>query len=529
MVSYWANAFDYPTTPTPDPNPLQNLPGSADDGSATDINNANAEELFPYMDGTSAETSLPNPKDSDGNEVNLNTVSLSDITPEFFSTLHSGQQLQLLNRRDVRGELVLEDGDDRFDVLRGSDGRTVLVLQGLSKTDLAPMSNADQKLIADYTEALNATLPDVVGGLAASLGVELGESASDYRDAMSELVQNKIDAIAADGSEYDEVFIDELELIQDRINSNSLFSSSNINSELNDLEDRYERIRAFENAVTKDGNGNYVPDPEDTDSVPTGLNSLDNNATIIRGLDNLVAQEKRLLNLAEQRVSISKTAVLQGKKLDLPSLISMLQLNYNIKKETDVAILTEELQQQNALLRDYATMQSMVNDVLKAFPSGEEGSEQERNIDGSEGEKEVLDYVIIFFSTEDWSEADLELTTKQRRALMMFSERFSGAVGEESGHPIEVLRKIDRPLETFSKEVDGDYSWEKKAVLVPKTQSAWNIFSTQLSDAVTLINQNSQILTNEISSLNQERNRHFDLANNALRRLNDSLTQIARI
>ncbi|PTW56667.1 hypothetical protein C8N35_111130 [Breoghania corrubedonensis] len=511
MANFWATTFSFPSSPAPDPNPLQTLPGSTDDGSAADINKANSEALFPYMDGSSEATSLESPKDSSGNTVDLSTVALTDITPEFFSGLHSSQQLQLLNRSDVDGELVLTGGGERLDVLLGSDGRTVLVLQALSKTDLAPMANDDQKLIADYANALYADAPDVVDDLAASWGVALGESADTYRSAMAALVQTEIDDINGDGSQHAAVFTEQLELIIDRIDQNSLFSSSNINSEISDITDRYKRMRQFEKTVAAQS----FSDPETT--VYEGLNSLDNNANIASGLNSFLVQEQRLLELAKQRHSLSQSASVQGKSLDLPSLISMLQLSYNIKKEAEVAVLTEELQQQNALLRDYAAMQKLVNDVLKQFPSGEDGSKQKRNISGSTGEP------VVSASDPDWSTATMNLDVQERRAMIMFSSYFSGPNLLKLGHPLEALRGITRPLESFSKTKDG------KTVLVEKTQSAWNIYSTQLADAVTLINQNSQILTNEISSINQERNRHFDLANNALRRLNDSLTSIARM
>ncbi|MEI2384504.1 hypothetical protein [Breoghania sp. JC706] len=501
----------------PDPNPLKTLPGSADDGSADALNKGNAETLFPYMDGTSAETSLPNPVDETGAEVDLATVDLASITPKFFSGLHSSQQLQLLNRAEAGGKLVLTGGGERLDVLLGSDGRTVLVLQALSKTDLAPMPNADQALIADYTTALNATAPDVVADLAAAWGVSLGATATSYREAMKALVQEKIDFIENDGSANRDLFTDQLNLIIERIDKNSLFSSANINSEISDIVDRYTRMRQFEKAVSAQSFSDSV-------TVPEKLNSLDNNVTITSGLESFLAQEKRLLELAKQRHSISQSGSLDGKRLDLPSLISMLQLSYNIKKEAEVAVLTEELQQQNALLRDYAAMQKLVNDVLKTFPSGEEGSKQKRNIDGTTDEK------VVSGADPNWSTANMDLDTQERRAMIMFDSYYSGPNLLKLGHPLEDLRGITRPLEDFSKrKVINDKTKEEATVLVTKTQSAWNIYSTQLADAVTLINQNSQILTNDISSMNQERNRHFDLANNALRRLNDSLTSIARM
>ncbi|MEL6683368.1 MAG: hypothetical protein AAFQ09_12110, partial [Pseudomonadota bacterium] len=104
------------------------------------------------------------------------------------------------------------------------------------------------------------------------------------------------------------------------------------------------------------------------------------------------------------------------------------------------------------------------------------------------------------------------------------------------GHPIESLRGINRPTFDIIDPDDGqeidvflpEDAEDLELELSRRSQNSWNIFASQLADTVTQINQESQILTNEISSLNRERNRHFDLANNSLRRLNDALLTIAR-
>ena len=107
----------------------------------------------------------------------------------------------------------------------------------------------------------------------------------------------------------------------------------------------------------------------------------------------------------------------------------------------------------------------------------------------------------------------------------MFSEDMSGGVLPDEEHPLEALRGIERPLQGEILIFDNNGVRYRYQAF---TQSAWNLFSTQLADSVTLINQQSQILTNDISSSNQEKNRHYDLANGSWRRLNDLLTTISR-
>jgi hypothetical protein len=57
----------------------------------------------------------------------------------------------------------------------------------------------------------------------------------------------------------------------------------------------------------------------------------------------------------------------------------------------------------------------------------------------------------------------------------------------------------------------------------------WDSSSTQLNDSVTLLNQRNQLKQNEIESAARQQNRHFDLGNNALKKMNDLLMTIGRM
>jgi hypothetical protein len=50
-----------------------------------------------------------------------------------------------------------------------------------------------------------------------------------------------------------------------------------------------------------------------------------------------------------------------------------------------------------------------------------------------------------------------------------------------------------------------------------------------LADTVTLLNQRNQILQNEIENATKQQNRHFELGNNALRKMNDMIMTIGRM
>jgi hypothetical protein len=85
---------------------------------------------------------------------------------------------------------------------------------------------------------------------------------------------------------------------------------------------------------------------------------------------------------------------------------------------------------------------------------------------------------------------------------------------------LEKLRGITRPLDDmYENNVN-----QLNEFLKPH----WDAFATQLSDTVTLLNQESQIKMNDINSMDKQKNRHFDLANSALSKMNDMIQNIAR-
>ena len=55
------------------------------------------------------------------------------------------------------------------------------------------------------------------------------------------------------------------------------------------------------------------------------------------------------------------------------------------------------------------------------------------------------------------------------------------------------------------------------------------VTATQLSATITILNQQNQIRQNEIQNAAKQANRHFELGNNALRKMNDILMSIGRI
>ena len=61
-----------------------------------------------------------------------------------------------------------------------------------------------------------------------------------------------------------------------------------------------------------------------------------------------------------------------------------------------------------------------------------------------------------------------------------------------------------------------------------KLKDTWNAFNSSLSDTVSQLNQQSQLKMNDINSATKQKDRHFDLANNSLSKMNDMIQTIAR-
>lgn len=92
----------------------------------------------------------------------------------------------------------------------------------------------------------------------------------------------------------------------------------------------------------------------------------------------------------------------------------------------------------------------------------------------------------------------------------------------QNDHPIESLYGAERPLIDF---IDSNANGSLKKM----RKSEWDAYSTQLSETITILNQQNQIKQSEIDKATKQQNRHFELGNNALRKMNDMLMSIGRI
>ena len=348
--------------------------------------------------------------------------------------------------------------------------------------------------------------------------------------------------------EAKQAFISQLEILKEQIGNSAIVDYKTIQTKVDELRERFNRVFAFYNVRPATAETWYHNNPDDdsqhyTVTVYADVISQDgtlNSAN--RGYAVFLAQEQRIAELAKARMTlVRENGILNGKTLDVPYLVYKFQSLYNLSLEAQVVAETEEVNQQNDLLRTYAAMQDAVNRTLSALSKTDNSS--------SVG--------ILGLASTDTEVLENEANAGLLKVLSMFEDYLSARHRKPDGafvggqrHPLEVLRSVTRPIFNLfynakfgqhneqdndgidaggDQTDDDDNTYTKKDYdLETYTHTQWSNYATRLSESVTIINQNSQIKMNDINSMDKERNRHFELANNALAKMADIISNIAR-
>ena len=552
-----------------EPIPYYYLTGSAS-GTPSAVVQESAERLFPTLDGDTA--TLPVEQRPDAfytSPSSLTTDAQKTAFLDSFSTWHTAYQLEYIKKYGSNGVLDIQVANPparMTAVVSLSDPAKVIVVQSLDKNAVAKLTLVEQNQIAALPAftALAGSL-----GLSAKASAQLPSvddpsrllSMSGYIDELADTIRtrtatnltanpniiipgypspvfqqaapaNPTDAnggpyIVTNGDfagvvRYREVgpsfwqleiqptmppsgqapFLAELDLLKEQLARGGIVSPAEIQKKVMDLRNRFDRAYNFYNVRPPSTSQEWIGDPPHLVDVYHNVISLDDNETINHGYQVFIAQEKKIAELAETRMQLVRDdGVAFGKRLDVPSLIARFQMIYSESLKAQVVMETEEINQQNALLKTYAAMQDLVNQTLQQF------------VKADDDPKGILGL----------GEGDYEkLTDEQKKVLGMFED----ALGAGQKHPLETQGQIDRPLFDFFKQDAGEADNYK---LNAYSQTQWSTFGTRLSETVTLINQNTQIKMNDITSLQKEADRHFDLAANALAKLADIIQNIGRI
>lgn len=291
-------------------------------------------------------------------------------------------------------------------------------------------------------------------------------------------------------------FLDQLVNLRERLKDNVIMSPNDIGTALQEIQTRWNRAAAF--GQVEASLSDRISD--EGGSPPT---------SIVLGFQTFMNAERQLLALDNQRLALARSGQVGQRNLDAPSLIAQFQAAYNGRIEARLNGDAQEITQFNNLLKMYATYQALLNRTVAKFNPSDNG--QLLGLDGNGA---------IPGSVNGTSTPLARLSAGDQAIIKVFDGGpFATDPASRKQHPIENLYKIARP---FGPLLDGNRELQQL------TRSVWEGQNSSVSDRVTIINQQSQINSNNINSLDRQKNRHFDLANSALTKLNETLQSIGR-
>lgn len=554
-------------TTTDEPIPYYYMSGSAN-GTPSTIVATSAELLFPTLDGETYKLPVADrPELFDFNPTSATDAQKVEFLKDF-AKWHSAYQLEYIKAHQTgtpaRLDIAVTAPALRLTAFVSPDDPTKhFIVQSLDKAALARMTKTEQSMVTSMGQAFTDLATSL--GLVTVLAPDFGNAqnttnggtltivtpppytAEGYVDQLIYAVNNTIagnkGSSATLPQDAKDAFIDQLNILKEQIGNSAIISKADIQKKVDELRDRFNRLFAFYNVKEKTDETWYHNNPDDQSqyyevTVYADVISTDGTLSgVNRGYAVFLAQEKRIAELAEARMKLVRAdGILNGKNLDVPYLVYKFQSLYNLSLEAQVVAETEEINQQNDLLKTYAAIQDFINRTLSAFPKADDTK------------KGVLGLGLT--ATESLSDSDLKL-------LSMFEDYLSGSHRKPDGtfvggqrHPMEILRGITRPTFDFfvnarfgqhrERDNDGidadgdghdddDDTYTKHDYDINEyTHTQWSSYGTRLSETVTIINQNSQIKMNDINSMDKERNRHFELANSALSKMADIIANIAR-
>ncbi|RVU12576.1 hypothetical protein [Methylobacterium oryzihabitans] len=220
--------------------------------------------------------------------------------------------------------------------------------------------------------------------------------------------------------------------------------------------------------------------------------STDDGQKIRNGYDTFIAQEKQLLGIQNARLGLAQDGMFQNRALDVPNLVYLFQLYANLAGEAKVRIATEEVEQINALLKTYAVLQAAINRTVGAF------------------NPDPKDQKLAYGGEK------VGLSEDEKTVGKMF---WQGSGYDKVPHPIEALLGVPRPAMGWLMDTTSDSR--------RMSSTTWQQYQTTIGDAVSRLNQESQIKMNEINSMTKQKDRNFDLANNALSKMAEIVQKVA--
>ena len=500
--------------------PYDFLPGGSH-GTEPDVLRDGAQQVVPVYDGTNYnKTSLP------ANQPATFGSAPGSLNPNDFASWNSAYQAEYVkaHQPSPNGQVTIGSGSSVIHVVLASTNDRVYVMDNLQKTDFAKMPVVDQMNIAAtsfFTTTLqgllNVTLDSStaissINGYLTALGLappasppatqaQLDSYYNTLAVAPTAVGGNTPDAtpvsLASMSADDRKPFIDELKLLAKQIRGMSIFSLQDLATATKAITDRLALAARFS------GFTQTAPATSVNRSGASGLVCVDGNATIVAGYKNLIAQETQIRNVAVAADNLVQTAMVSNKKLDAPTLIFYFQLDANLSQEASINASTEEVKQLNALLNLYSQMQGIINQTLEA----DYGTDAKT--------KHGLLGLGKDDSPDNWTSVPTSPAPSDQAIIAIFEDVMGNGT-----HPLETMYGIKKPKLDMVNNSNGNLNTNLK--------DTWNAFNSSLSDTVSQLNQQSQLKMNDINSATKQKDRHFDLANNSLSKMNDMIQTIAR-
>lgn len=265
------------------------------------------------------------------------------------------------------------------------DGRSVLNVMSLSLAEYQKLSRADRQMLEGNGVFLQYMAP--------TLGLKSkNEADSEGKTVVSTLssamgLVNGADRMTPSDRQ---VFTDQLTIISRRLADATLVVPGNYNKEIGAIVERFQRVKEFVGWQTEinletrfEGTElDYLHSTLQSDVKGYAFSS-DSGATVRQGYTEFMRAEREMLTAQLRREAIARVTSVFDPKKDAAQLIYQLQLMYQSETDARVDAGTEEMAQLHQLLSDYAIIQRLVNETLKAFnPKNADEKRRFMNIGG---------------------------------------------------------------------------------------------------------------------------------------------------
>ncbi|MFT0891570.1 hypothetical protein [Pseudochelatococcus sp. G4_1912] len=451
-----------------------------------------------------------------------------------FSAMHSADQraLLMLSGTYTNGTYSLTYKDTSSNpiltAVLSADGKTVYIVEKLDKSRFFNMPYLDQLAISKtpafqllkLTLGLDATKADIETEIDSRLAA-INKAFQDRIPTVTVSIpgdntapQNLYDRVGFFTTDHLKLFTDQLEIIKQSLNTDlAVYNKAQIDDKLAAITERFERALAFGDlpvhasdindpsaAVKLVGTpGGRSGGDNDGPTAYVNLISLDMNVTVKAGFDNFIMQEER--RIAAEKEKAALIAKLNNPdpdnplSMDGPQLLFQLQLYYNIIAEAELACISEEVRQQNDLIKSYSEAQSGLGVTMKI-----------------NGDTQYLGLRKPDNITKYTAETTL--------AISMFQTNAGAANALAPLHPIEKLRNITRPrIDAFTAEGKAN----------TKQLIEWSQYASQLKDSVGIIGQEIQDKSNKANGIEKEKARISQFASQVNTKMYEAIQALARM